>query len=434
MALELSVDDSKMFKKYFIKMKRAGQKRGKRFRSPCFEKMEDRRLFAFSGFEVSNPDTASSVAPLVAGAEGESGISLRHNRINPFDVNHDGLVAPVDALVVINVLRRFGSDIPSKDLDMSYQGYFDVDDNSFVSPTDVLQVINYLTYSTTQFRIPGSGGLTYGIGNSLTNDFVFPYNNKGFDLMTSSTPNSPRTGVHLNCSQSLTRIWANPDEVCLETAGFGKYREFLTRPVDNVLLQPHYGATVGQEIQSMKNLIDYTKQNPENSDTRFFVYAPWGTRLDSGAGIPFYDAWHSYQATLDRDFIPSASAYDLITSELTKAGYQVTLIPAGHAWVSAIDAIRAGTSFELITTVNGVHSLRSLSEEQLWRDPIHASSVGSFLAAATVYSAIYGVPPVGLDPTLLSFQVSSYDYYLSPGGARLAEQFAWQAYFTDRFY
>ncbi len=37
----------------------------------------------------------------------------------------------------------------------------------------------------------------------------------------------------------------------------------------------------------------------------------------------------------------------------------------------------------------------ALAEDHLWRDVIHASEVGSFVAGMTAYAAIYGKEPVG---------------------------------------
>ena len=57
----------------------------------------------------------------------------------PHDVDDDGSVTPLDALVVINRLNRGSDDSASV-----VHRFHDVDDDSQVTPLDALVVINYL--------------------------------------------------------------------------------------------------------------------------------------------------------------------------------------------------------------------------------------------------------------------------------------------------
>jgi len=70
--------------------------------------------------------------------------SLYQNPRNRYDVNDDGLVGPIDALIVINDLKRSGTRILSSTA-FTPPPYIDVDGSSSVEPTDVLQIINFLT-------------------------------------------------------------------------------------------------------------------------------------------------------------------------------------------------------------------------------------------------------------------------------------------------
>ncbi|MDZ4852063.1 MAG: Ig-like domain-containing protein, partial [Pirellulaceae bacterium] len=72
-----------------------------------------------------------------------------HNAIRPADVDADGLVAPIDALVVINELKRRAISRPDSSLppitsSLKPPPYLDVDADDFVSPQDVLRIINVL--------------------------------------------------------------------------------------------------------------------------------------------------------------------------------------------------------------------------------------------------------------------------------------------------
>jgi len=85
-----------------------------------------------------------------AGASGESFVSLGdeslhwwHSILDPLDVNADGFVSPIDALLVFNYLN---AGLPSQTpLDADHEPpYLDTSDDGFVSAIDALLVINFL--------------------------------------------------------------------------------------------------------------------------------------------------------------------------------------------------------------------------------------------------------------------------------------------------
>ena len=69
-----------------------------------------------------------------------------HNSLTPVDVDANGSIAPIDALLVINELndRQFSDESGAIDLDSVSQQFIDVNDDQFVSPIDALLVINSL--------------------------------------------------------------------------------------------------------------------------------------------------------------------------------------------------------------------------------------------------------------------------------------------------
>lgn len=72
--------------------------------------------------------------------------STWHNPTNPLDVNGNGSVSPLDALLIINVLNTSGAGSVSR-LTPPSDGsklYVDTNNDGFVSPLDALLVINYL--------------------------------------------------------------------------------------------------------------------------------------------------------------------------------------------------------------------------------------------------------------------------------------------------
>ncbi len=102
-----------------------------------------------------------------------------HNTANPFDTNNDGVVAPLDALLVINEFneRVFSDPITSKLNDNATPPpFFDVNDDGFASPIDALLVINAL---------PSSSGGTVNAASSSSVFVAFATKN-----MTSSWSHS----------------------------------------------------------------------------------------------------------------------------------------------------------------------------------------------------------------------------------------------------
>jgi hypothetical protein len=69
-----------------------------------------------------------------------------HNHLNPFDVNADGIVSPIDVLLIINHLNSSGSGplLQPSVLRAVPAPFLDPSDDDFVSPLDALFVINHL--------------------------------------------------------------------------------------------------------------------------------------------------------------------------------------------------------------------------------------------------------------------------------------------------
>lgn len=68
------------------------------------------------------------------------------NPLNPIDVDDDGEIIPLDALLIINHLNAYGSHalpVPINPPDAP-PPYLDVDGDDWVAPIDALQVINHL--------------------------------------------------------------------------------------------------------------------------------------------------------------------------------------------------------------------------------------------------------------------------------------------------
>lgn len=94
------------------------------------------------------------------------GVNAWHNVSSELDVNHDGLVTPLDALLVINDLNANGSR-PLSNSGATPPPFLDVSNDGSVSPVDPLLIINQLNAGGAGGESTGTtGGSSTGGGNS----------------------------------------------------------------------------------------------------------------------------------------------------------------------------------------------------------------------------------------------------------------------------
>ena len=68
-----------------------------------------------------------------------------HNALKPADVNHDGVITPLDAILVINLLNALGGHVLAGSADSS-SNLYDTSADGFVAPLDALLIINELNF------------------------------------------------------------------------------------------------------------------------------------------------------------------------------------------------------------------------------------------------------------------------------------------------
>lgn len=79
-----------------------------------------------------------------------------HNQSNPVDVNNDGLITPIDALLIINEINLRGArSLVGSDL--AFPPYIDTNGDNLLTGNDVLQVINYINAHPSSGRVSGEG-------------------------------------------------------------------------------------------------------------------------------------------------------------------------------------------------------------------------------------------------------------------------------------
>lgn len=97
----------------------------------------------------------NALAPVAAGTRRLHELSLAdvileldnglgwHNPLKALDVNRDGSISPIDALLIINVLNQAGSrPLSATDSTVAQAEYVDTSSDNFVSPIDALLIIN----------------------------------------------------------------------------------------------------------------------------------------------------------------------------------------------------------------------------------------------------------------------------------------------------
>ena len=103
------------------------------------ESLEDRLMLTVGLGEVCVPVETEAAPAIVWMPEGEADRPVTPNAdFFMTDVNRDGYVTPLDALLVVTTL----TDGP---IDLDYTIYPDVNDDGYVSPIDAFLVIEHLT-------------------------------------------------------------------------------------------------------------------------------------------------------------------------------------------------------------------------------------------------------------------------------------------------
>jgi hypothetical protein len=129
------------------------------------------------GHVVTTPPDGTATIVVAAGqslGNVNFGIQLQtvanvwHNPSHPLNVNNDGFISPLDALIVINWLNTMGGASPLPTTGNTEQNMFiDVNNDGYASPLDALLVINHLNFY-------GSGPVAgSGEGEALAGEAVW---------------------------------------------------------------------------------------------------------------------------------------------------------------------------------------------------------------------------------------------------------------------
>jgi hypothetical protein len=140
------------------------------------------------------------------------------NPIDPIDVNDDGSLSPIDALLVINELNRIGAPLLSPlSGSQSPRTYFDVSGDNYVSPIDALWVINSLNGRSTD---DSGSGLIGGDGDSSGSDGSDSGDSSGYVGGSGEGEASSRAGDHSVAAAQCDSESPIPAAPFIPVAGF----------------------------------------------------------------------------------------------------------------------------------------------------------------------------------------------------------------------
>ncbi|MCC6682008.1 MAG: hypothetical protein IT445_13995 [Phycisphaeraceae bacterium] len=247
---------------------------------------------------------------------------------------------------------------------------------------------------------------TYHVGNSLTWDSR-PMWMDAFAAQKGLPMHN--AGWHIRCGSSLTGIVTHPTDVCADPAEtFGMFSDALTDfHWDAITIQSYPGTTLGSENAAALALINLVQQNPDNLDTPFYLMTGWPPSAD------YVSSWN--QIVADEDYTISVNSrqyHQLLLQRLrSQTDADIYLIPTGEVLYQ----------LNLLILDHQLPGFTSIG--QFFRDGVHLTpTVGRYVAATTMFAALYGQSPAGLvDPEL----VNPYDSPYSPELYDILNQVVW---------
>ncbi|MGB0767717.1 MAG: hypothetical protein ACPGYV_08395 [Phycisphaeraceae bacterium] len=233
---------------------------------------------------------------------------------------------------------------------------------------------------------------SYHIGNSLTWDSQ----PEGLAAMSGTQGRTHEVGYHVRSASSLDMIAADDVTTIPVVEDFGLWRDALPgHNFDAIVMQPHPTATstLLSDQTIIAEMIDAAIGGANSyADTRFFIYQAWPRLGDRF--VPVWDYTNNYVvSTDDADDTITATTRDyfdhlLARVKTARPDAQVELIPVGEVFYEIDQRLKSG---ELV--------LPGFDEAgDFYRDNVHLSSTGRWVAANAVYAAMFGNNPGGVLP------------------------------------
>ncbi len=145
------------------------------------------------------------------------------NPVNNLDVNADGFVSPIDALLIVNFINANGGGTPVSGLPAP-PPYRDVDGNNIISASDVATVINYLNMDRGQGEGEGEGESLAGTGQFMAAGTLALPQDWGTQAWIGRSSDNARIGMRL-VDRSDADVYGPSLPEQLEDAVFGSDSE-----------------------------------------------------------------------------------------------------------------------------------------------------------------------------------------------------------------
>lgn len=233
----------------------------------------------------------------------------------------------------------------------------------------------------------------YLIGNSFTGDSE---PDGGLSALAAQQSRNLATGFHIRYGSPLHAIRGSPKVANSYSKAFGRFRDALSNHHwDAVSLQAFYKnpgegfpqSTMQTDIDSVLSFIEVTRQNPANSDTKFYIYQSWATLGGAIDETAYQTRWETPSIDEPATWTNHTREYfeDLVNRLRLLTDAEIYLIPIGEVMFELDRRLRAGA-------VPGINDVRDLMRDRLHVD----EGLGTFLVGLTVYATLYGTDPDGI--------------------------------------
>jgi hypothetical protein len=234
-----------------------------------------------------------------------------------------------------------------------------------------------------------SAASLYAIGNSLTWDSS-PF---GVAQLAQSAGQPTSVGYHVKAGKALNYITSHPTETDI-VSGHGPYQTALTSGSwDNIMVQPFQGAgsTMATDMAAFSSILSTSASTSPNA--KLYLYAAWPGIPSGTYQAPASDSYHTAWTA------PSTNSPSTPTSQTGQYFDNLhSNLVAAHP-TESIYMIPAGSVFDRIDQEISAGNLAGFdSALDFYRDPLHMrTSLGRYVAAATVFSTVFGLPTEGLN-------------------------------------
>jgi|GEM_PF-5799931 len=172
----------------------------------------------------------------------------------------------------------------------------------------------------------------------------------------------------------LSYILTHPEETCVNPNSFGKWPSALSENQwDHLILQTHTGASFQEELSGFLNMIDAAVVLPA---PKVYLYVTWP---NIGSGQTFKGLWESKITTSDRVVLQCRGYFIWLIKKIMEnknAEIEIDYIPIGEVLYQLDRDFRKESRFGFTKA------------EDLYRDYLHLSNVGRYVASLTVLSVV----------------------------------------------